>query len=55
MRLICTCKICGSDDDWSESETEGYYFCQHCHTESHKGSMKLENEFYGVMMRDMVE
>jgi|GEM_PF-4619477 len=48
MRLICTCKVCGHDDDWSESKTEDYYFCQSCHTESHKGSMKLEFEFYGV-------
>ncbi len=49
MRLICTCKICGHDDDWRESQTKDYYICQNCHTELHKGSMKIEYEFYGHM------
>jgi len=53
MRLICACKVCGSADDWCQTDDKDHYFCQYCKTESHKGSMKLENEFYRVMARDM--
>ena len=53
MRLICTCSVCGSDDDWCETEDEDYYFCQYCKTKLHKKYMVLKNEFYGVMERDI--
>lgn len=53
MRVICICPNCGADDDWRETEIKGIYFCQYCRRESTRIDMQFENEFYGVMERNI--
>ena len=55
MRLICTCKICGADDDWQETEDKNHYLCYYCKTESHKGSMRLEPEVNGFRLHPNID
>ena len=53
MKLILICSNCGAYDDWSETGTKGIYRCQYCHIASSIVGMKIENEFYRDMARDI--